>query len=42
VCFLREQLQLGERGAAALLVLPRYVAPAGMAGATLGGIFIAR
>jgi NSS family neurotransmitter:Na+ symporter len=39
---LREQLQLGERGTAALLVLLRYVAPAGIAVATLGGIFIAR
>jgi neurotransmitter:Na+ symporter, NSS family len=40
--FLREQLQLGERGALVLMVLLRYVAPAGIAVATLGGIFIAR
>jgi neurotransmitter:Na+ symporter, NSS family len=40
--FLREQLRLGERGTAALLVLLRYVAPAGIAAAALGGIFIAR
>lgn len=40
--FLREQLRLGGRGAAALLVLLRYVAPAGIAVATLGGMVFPR
>lgn len=40
--FLSEQLRLGTRGTSVLLVLLRYVAPAGIAVATVGGIFIAR
>ncbi len=39
--FLREQLRLGERSSAILLVLLRYVAPAGIAMASLGAILIA-
>lgn len=38
--FLREQLKLGARGTTVLLVLLRYVAPIGIAVATLGGLLV--
>jgi NSS family neurotransmitter:Na+ symporter len=39
---LREQLRLGRRGGAALRVLLRYLAPAGIAAVALGGLFVGR